>query len=239
MDISTRPATTVVQDDQTWLGNGGEPIGKPRSIVLDRDLFNLYSPFDEGYLPSGIVLGRVTETGKYGPYNGLSNEVQTINLGAATAGTVTITFQGSTTGSLAFNATVAQVQAALDALPNINPGDVTVSGGPWPATNMTLTFGGQYVGVNVSQVTATPTGLTGGTVTIATATAGGSATDLGTAVGLLFAAVPYDRQSTGDMSAALFWNGEVIEDNLPASSGLDAAAKTDLAANSNVAISFV
>lgn len=239
MDISTRPSTTLVQDDQTWLGNGGEPIGKPRSIVLDRDLFNLYSPFDQGYIPSGVVLGRVAATGKYGPYNGLSNEVQTINLGVATAGTVTITFQGSTTGSLDFDATVAEAQAALDALPNINPGDVVVSGGPWPATNMTLTFGGQYVGVNVSQITATPTGLTGGTVTIATGTAGGGATDLATAVGLLFAAVPYDRNSTGDMGAALFWNGEVIEDNLPSSSGLDANAKTDFGANANVAISFV
>lgn len=229
MDISTRPGRTLVQDDQTWLGNGGQPIGKPRSIVLDRDLFNLAGTFTDGYIPSGVVLGKVTATGKYGPYGGLSNEVQTINLGAASAGTVTITFQGSTTGPIAYNASVATVQAALDALPNINPGDVVVSGGPWPATDLTLTFGGQYVGVNVAQITADGAGATGETITIATATAGGAAvSDLSTAAGLLFAAVPYDRTSTGDMGAALFWNGEVLTDNLPANSGVDSNADGDL-----------
>ncbi|MFE6223015.1 hypothetical protein [Streptomyces sp. NPDC057854] len=99
------------------------------------------------------------------------NEQQTINLGSATAGTITITFDGQTTGSIAYNAAAATVQAALEALSNIAPGDVTVSGGPLPGT-ITLTFGGQYQGVNVPQVTVTPTGLTGGTVTVSTTVQG-------------------------------------------------------------------
>ncbi|MFD1657003.1 phage tail protein [Streptomyces caeni] len=98
-------------------------------------------------------------------------EVQTINLGSATAGTITITFGGQTTGSIAYNATAAAVQTALEALPNIDPGDVTVTGGPLPAT-VSISFAGQYLGTDVPEVTVTPSGLTGGTVTVATTTQG-------------------------------------------------------------------
>lgn len=99
------------------------------------------------------------------------NEVQTIGLGSASAGTITITFAGQTTAAIAFNATAAAVQSALEALSNIAPGDVAVTGGPLPGA-ITLTFGGAYAGVDVAQVTVTPTGLTGGTVTVATTTEG-------------------------------------------------------------------
>lgn len=107
-----------------------------------------------------------------------ADEIQTIGLGAATAGTITITFSGQTTASIAFNATASTVQSALEALSNVNVGDILVTGGPFPAT-MTLTFSGPtYSGTNVSQITATPTGLTGGTVTIATTVEGGSGINL-------------------------------------------------------------
>ncbi|MFF4547251.1 phage tail protein [Streptomyces sp. NPDC001406] len=105
-------------------------------------------------------------------------EQQTINLGAATAGTITITFDGQTTASIAFNATAATVQAALEALPNIGVGNIFVTGGPLPGT-ITLTFAGKFLGVNVSQVTVTPTGLTGGTVTVNTTVQGGTANWVG------------------------------------------------------------
>jgi len=100
-----------------------------------------------------------------------TNEVQTIGLGAATAGTVTITYAGQTTTAIAYTATAATVQAALQALSTIGVGNVTVTGGPWPGV-LTLTFGGTLAGINVAEITATPTGLTGGTVTIATTTQG-------------------------------------------------------------------
>ncbi len=105
-------------------------------------------------------------------------EQQTINLGAATAGSITITFDGQTTGSIAYNATAATVQAALEALPNLGVGQIFVTGGPLPGT-VTLTFAGKYLGVNVSQVTVTPTGLTGGTVTVNTTIQGGTANWVG------------------------------------------------------------
>lgn len=112
--------------------------------------------------------------------DGTADEVQTLTLGAASAGTITITFDGKTTTAIAYNATAAAVQAALEALSNIAVGDVTVTGGPLPAL-ITLTFGGVYADVNVPAITVTPTGLTGGTATVATTTSGGitGLTDLG------------------------------------------------------------
>ncbi|WP_033287465.1 hypothetical protein, partial [Streptomyces sp. NRRL F-525] len=97
----------------------------------------------------------------YAPYNAVSNEVETLTVtGGPTGGTFTITFSGQTTAAIAFNATAAAVQTALEGLSNVNPGDIVVTGnagGPW-----TLTFGGQYLGEDVTQVTTTES-FTGGT----------------------------------------------------------------------------
>jgi hypothetical protein len=97
-----------------------------------------------------------------------ANEAQTITQGGSGLTSYTLTYDGQTTASIAQAATAAQVRSALLALSNVEEGGVDVSGsagGPY-----TVTFSG---GRNVSQMTATPTGGTG-TVTIATATAGGS-----------------------------------------------------------------
>lgn len=102
---------------------------------------------------------------------GGTNEVQSVTIaGSPTGGNYTLTFNGQTTANIAHNANAAAIQAALEALSNINPGDVTVSGtGPY-----TITFGGQYANANVPQITATPalTGGTSPTVNTATTTQG-------------------------------------------------------------------
>lgn len=103
------------------------------------------------------------------------NEVQTITLGSATAGTVTLTVAGQTTASIPYNATAAAVQAALEALTNVAPGDVTVTGSAWPAL-LTITFTGVFASTDVAPITVTATGLTGGTPVVATTTPG-SASD--------------------------------------------------------------
>jgi hypothetical protein len=50
--------------------------------------------------------------------------------GNPTGGTFTLTFEGDTTGPIPFNATALQVQTALEALPNIGPGNAATTGGP-------------------------------------------------------------------------------------------------------------
>lgn len=104
------------------------------------------------------------------------NEVQVITIsGSPTGGTFTLTFDGQTTGTIAYNASAATVDAALEALSNIGVADVAVTGdagGPW-----TVTFGTALAGTNVAEMTGDAAGLTGGdadsfTVSEITASAG-------------------------------------------------------------------
>lgn len=100
------------------------------------------------------------------------NEVVRVATGAATAGTFTLTFDGQTTAAIAYNATAAAVQSALEALSNIAPGDITVTGGPLPGSAVSVTFGGGvYKGVNVADMTGTGS-LTGGTLSVTITTQG-------------------------------------------------------------------
>jgi len=227
VQISPRTKTELVQDSQMWMGNGGRPRSPARSIALDLTAFDITpstGDFPDGFIPSGVALARNATTGLYIPYGGAPSEVQTVDLGAASAGTVTIGFDGETTGAIAFNATSSTVQTAINGLSNVQPGDITVTGGPWPA-DMVFTFGGQYLGENVGAVVVTPSGLTDGTVTVETTAAGGGSASTNDGRGLLFAAIPYDRQGVGPLGAALFWDGVVISAHLPTGHGVDAAFK--------------
>lgn len=172
-------------------------------------------------MKSGIPLGKVTASGLYAPYSGPRSEVQTVAItGAPTGGTFTLTFSGQTTAAIPYNATATQVRTALEALSNVNPGDVAVSGGTLPGTNVVVTFGGQYLGEDVAQMTASGTGLTGGTtpaVTVTTTTAGGgaSASD-GTEslAGFLVSEISFNPGSS-KAAGALLWHGEVFADQCP------------------------
>ena len=93
-----------------------------------------------------------------------ANEVQTLTVtGTPTGGSVALTFQGQTTAPIAYNAAASAVQSAMEALSNVNSGDVTAGGGPLPGSAVTLTFGGRYAAADVPRVAADGSGLTGGT----------------------------------------------------------------------------
>lgn len=226
MDLSV-VTQTYGPDDQSWIG-AAHGIDLARSISLDMSTFTAGTHYPDGYVRAGTPLGRISASGLYGPYGGRTNEVQTIDLGAATAGTITIGVDGETTAAIAFNATAAAVQAALEALSNVSPGDIVVTGGPLPGT-ITLSFGGRFAGVDVPAVTVTPTGLTGGTVTVTTTVAGGSPVSDGrqTLAGFLLAPVKPNAVLTVRIGAALYEHGRVVEPNLPIA--IDAAGKADVA----------
>jgi hypothetical protein len=66
-----------------------------------------------------------------------TSEIQTVTLATATGGTFTLLFEEDETSNLDFDATAAEVQSALEALPSIGSGNVSVSGpdgGPWVVT---------------------------------------------------------------------------------------------------------
>jgi hypothetical protein len=102
-----------------------------------------------------------------------TSEVQSVTItGLPTGGTFVLTFGDVATTDLPYNATAAAVQAALQALPGIGAGNVTVTGsagGPY-----TVTFTGALAGQNVAQLSATGdfTGGTAPNVTVATTTPG-------------------------------------------------------------------
>jgi hypothetical protein len=92
------------------------------------------------------------------------DEVQTVVV-SATGGTFTL--NGST--AIAWNATVAVLQAVLDVVFGI--GNTVVSGTP---SNYTVTFAGSLSGIPVALMTSDATNLTGGasTATVAEGTLG-------------------------------------------------------------------
>jgi len=106
-----------------------------------------------------------------------TNEVQSVAItGTPTGGTFTLTYDGQTTATIAFNAAASAVQTALEALSNIAPGDVTCGGGALPGSPVTVTFGGSLADEDVAQMTGSAVGLTGGTspaVVVTTTTPGG------------------------------------------------------------------
>ena len=115
------------------------------------------------------------------------DEVQTVNLtGDPEGGTFTLTYSSEETDPIAFDATAAAVQAALEALPNIGVGDVVCTGDALPAGTVTCTFSGELSGLAVSEMTGDGALLTGGTtpdVAIATTTAGVQGSFRGATVG--------------------------------------------------------
>jgi PKD repeat protein len=109
--------------------------------------------------------------GGYGPFNDqLTDEQQVIRVTNATGGTYTLTFNGQTTAPLAFNATNAQVDAALEALSSLGPNQVQMSGGPANTANANVFFRRAKQQSNQPQITIDGSGLTGATAPTATAT---------------------------------------------------------------------
>lgn len=138
---------------------------------------------DQKVLQPGTWLAKITsggDVGKVGPYqSGSGNEVQSlVTTGTPTGGTFTLEFAGDVTDPIAHNASAATVQAALEALPSVNAGDIVATGGALP-TAVTLTFSGpQFAGLSVGRIQVDNNGLTGGTTptAVVTVTTEGGAT---------------------------------------------------------------
>lgn len=117
--------------------------------------------------------------GLEGSVTGGTYEIDSLNLGSATAGSVVASFVWNgttyTTAPIAWNATASAVQSAMRAATGalgqtLPSASITVSGGPLPAAcGITMSAG---MAGPVTAQTATPTGLTGGTVSYTRGTPG-------------------------------------------------------------------
>lgn len=62
--------TAVVAENRSWLPSPhGSEVNANPNITLLLSLFNQASHYPNGYLPSGIVVGQVTATKLWGPYD--------------------------------------------------------------------------------------------------------------------------------------------------------------------------
>lgn len=68
MDLVFETESTLAQDDKSWLATR-MGIDTARSITLDLSLFTGGTHYPNGFIPSGVALGKVTATNRYGPYN--------------------------------------------------------------------------------------------------------------------------------------------------------------------------
>lgn len=216
--------TTYGTGDRRWLRDLLRAA--KHGITLDGSLFT--SDPAGVLVKSGTHIGRVTSTQLGGPYNGTSDEVQTVTEGGAGLTSFTLTLSGQTTDAIAAGATADQVQAAIAALSNVGDGNVQVTGaagGPY-----TVKFIGALANTDVAQMTSTPTGGTG-TVTVATTTAGGAAVDspagLGTSIGHLLDDVLI---KPGERHLVSVVHGGTVDRRYLPSGNHDASAEADLTA---------
>lgn len=138
---------------------------QPRSFAAGTALLAILTP-----------VTRVLSTGFYQMWTAPISEIDTLTKsGTYTGGTYTITIDGATTAAIAWNASNAAILAALNALPNVSPGDVVVSGGGAAGIStgaVTLTFAQKFSGQAIV-VSSDPTNITGGgTIVFAQSTAG-------------------------------------------------------------------
>jgi hypothetical protein len=99
-----------------------------------------------------------------------NNGVWAVGIGAASAGTFTLTYGGQTTATIAYTANAALVQTRLEALSSLGPGNVEVTGA---APSWVVRIRG-YAAGDPGALTIDGAGLTDGTPTSAS-NAGGTA----------------------------------------------------------------
>jgi len=86
-----------------------------------------------------------------------TDEEQQIELSSATGGSFTLTFDGQTTAAIKHDASAAKIQEALEALSNLEAGDIVVRL-PRATSSLhlfSLTFEGAYAATDVPQIEAT------------------------------------------------------------------------------------
>jgi hypothetical protein len=118
-----------------------------------------------GTYVAGQALGRFTSSAV--------NEVQTLTAtGTVSGGTYSLALDGLTIFSGAYNASVATIQAAINAA--LGSGQITVGGGAFPGTPLTFTVasGGIYAGTDIPLITVTSAVTGGGSIAMAQTTAG-------------------------------------------------------------------
>lgn len=73
MQLFSQTTETFGNEDQSWL-RSKHGTDAAETAVLDLAKFTKATHFPNGYVRSGEPLGKVTATGKYGPYDGAATD---------------------------------------------------------------------------------------------------------------------------------------------------------------------
>jgi hypothetical protein len=71
---------TFGMDDQSWIGSS-HGTQATESITLDVSTFTPATHYPAGYVKSGIPLGQITATKKFGPYDGAATDGREVLVG--------------------------------------------------------------------------------------------------------------------------------------------------------------
>lgn len=152
---------------------------------------------------SALSLLAVTSTTE-----GATNEIQRLaTTGNVVGGFFTLTFGAETTAPLGFNASAATVQAALESLSSVSPGDVSVTGGAFPDSAINVEFTGSLAAQDIGSITFDDSNLSGGGAMTATTTTQGATNEtqtlesLSTVSGGTFS-LTFNGQTTGAINHA-------------------------------------
>lgn len=111
---------TFSQDKRDWLqGAHGTDIAV--SVTLDVSKFVAGTHYPDGYIKSGIPLGKITTGGKYGPYDDAASDGRQTCVGFLFTGVEVVTRRGatvtSTVGSMLVHCAVkeSKLPVAVDA----------------------------------------------------------------------------------------------------------------------------
>lgn len=156
----------------------------------------------EGVLGAPIVNAGAPSAG--------TDEVQTLTIGGTpTGGTFKLAFESLITAAIAWSATnatlIANIDAALEALPNIGTGGIATAAGTLTAGigTITLTFGGNRTKQAVATITVADNSLTGTSPTLAVVetTPGVDATGRGATKGAILIDTTNGKQYTNTGTA--------------------------------------
>lgn len=173
--LKTTQGESVVGFNNAWIARNCST--EDGTLTGDRRYYNVGSR-------SSASASDVCYGSGYGKYN--ANELQQLSAsGVVTGGTFTITFNSETTAAIAYNATAADIQTAIENLTTPDVGDIYVypaaqasPDAPTSTLNripMIVEFRGQYAGTNVSAMTTNSGSITGGgSIAVATKRAGGT-----------------------------------------------------------------
>jgi hypothetical protein len=80
VDITLQPTETWTAEDRAWLGSR-DGTDVTQTVTLDTSAFTEATHFPNGYIPSGTILGRITATDLYGPYDNAASDGREVAVG--------------------------------------------------------------------------------------------------------------------------------------------------------------